>query len=156
MESDALSLGALVEPLPDRSRKPDRSWDGGAGLLALPWPTRANVNDALGRSRRPSFSPPSPRSPIRLRHFDGKAPAKLSTGTPWEKADFQHVSQTTKIYPGFFLLTTKPEKAGTVDMNELSLAIRTPRDSSWWWAVRTLGWRRSSVRLRRSIRSSIS
>jgi 7,8-dihydropterin-6-yl-methyl-4-(beta-D-ribofuranosyl)aminobenzene 5'-phosphate synthase len=65
--------------------------------------------------------------PTRLRYFEGKPPEKLATGTPWEKADFQRIAQTTELFPGFFLLTTKSEKAGTVDMNELSLAVRTPK-----------------------------
>jgi 7,8-dihydropterin-6-yl-methyl-4-(beta-D-ribofuranosyl)aminobenzene 5'-phosphate synthase len=73
------------------------------------------------------LQPAVPSLPTRLRYFEGKPPDKLATGTPWEKADFQRVAQTTEIFPGFFLLTTKSEKAGTVDMNELSLAIRTPK-----------------------------
>jgi 7,8-dihydropterin-6-yl-methyl-4-(beta-D-ribofuranosyl)aminobenzene 5'-phosphate synthase len=73
------------------------------------------------------LQPSVPTLPVRLRYFDGKPPETLSTGTPWEKGDFQRISQTTEILPGFFLLTTKSEKAGTVDMNEISLAIRTPR-----------------------------
>ena len=73
------------------------------------------------------LQPSVPSLPARFRYFEGKPPDKLFTGTPWEKADFQRVAQTTEIFPGFFLLTTKSEKAGTVDMNELSLAIRTPK-----------------------------
>jgi len=72
------------------------------------------------------LQPAVPSLPTRLRYFEGKPPEKLATGTPWEKADFQRVAQTTELFPGFFLLTTKSEKAGTVDMNELSLAVRTP------------------------------
>jgi 7,8-dihydropterin-6-yl-methyl-4-(beta-D-ribofuranosyl)aminobenzene 5'-phosphate synthase len=73
------------------------------------------------------LQPAVPSLPTRLRYFEGKPPDKLATGTPWEKADFQRVAQTTEFLPGFFLLTTKSEKAGTVEMNELSLAIRTPK-----------------------------
>lgn len=65
--------------------------------------------------------------PPNMRYFDGKPPAQLVTGTPWEQGDFQAVAKTTEIFPGFWLIPIKSEKPGTVDMNELSLAIRTPR-----------------------------
>lgn len=66
--------------------------------------------------------------PSNMRYFDGKPPAQIATGTPWEQGDFQSVAKTTEIFPGFWLIpNTKSEKPGTVDMNELSLAIRTPK-----------------------------
>jgi 7,8-dihydropterin-6-yl-methyl-4-(beta-D-ribofuranosyl)aminobenzene 5'-phosphate synthase len=61
-----------------------------------------------------------------MRYFDGKEPV-LRSGTPWPDANFQIVRGTTEILPGFFVLTTRSEKAGTREMNELSLAIRTPK-----------------------------
>jgi 7,8-dihydropterin-6-yl-methyl-4-(beta-D-ribofuranosyl)aminobenzene 5'-phosphate synthase len=64
--------------------------------------------------------------PPSMRYFDGQSP-DLTTGTPWEKGNFQIVRQTTEIFPGFFVLTTKSEKPGTMEMNEVSLAIRTPK-----------------------------
>jgi 7,8-dihydropterin-6-yl-methyl-4-(beta-D-ribofuranosyl)aminobenzene 5'-phosphate synthase len=64
--------------------------------------------------------------PPNQRYFGGESPS-LVTGSPWEKANFQIVRQTTEIFPGFFLLTTRSEKPGTMEMNELSLAIRTPK-----------------------------
>lgn len=33
----------------------------------------------------------------------------------------------TEILPGFFVVTTRSETAGTREMNELSLAIRSPK-----------------------------
>lgn len=65
--------------------------------------------------------------PANMRYFDGRPPAQIATGTPWEQGDFHNVAKTTEIFPGFYLLPVKSEKPGTVDMNELSLAIRTPR-----------------------------
>jgi 7,8-dihydropterin-6-yl-methyl-4-(beta-D-ribofuranosyl)aminobenzene 5'-phosphate synthase len=64
--------------------------------------------------------------PPNLHYFDGESPDMIS-GTPWEKGNFQAIRQTTEIFPGFFLLTTRSEKPGTVEMNEVSLAIRTPK-----------------------------
>jgi 7,8-dihydropterin-6-yl-methyl-4-(beta-D-ribofuranosyl)aminobenzene 5'-phosphate synthase len=64
--------------------------------------------------------------PPNLRYFDGQSP-DLNSGTPWEQGNFQIIRQTTEIFPGFFLLTTRSEKPGTIEMNEVSLAIRTPK-----------------------------
>lgn len=64
--------------------------------------------------------------PPNLRYFDEQS-ADLISGTPWEKGNFQIIRQTTEIFPGFFLLTTRSEKPGTIEMNEVSLAIRTPK-----------------------------
>ena len=79
------------------------------------------------------FKSPTPRGfvthndtlPEDMRYFRGKEPARLVSGTPWEKANFEVVAKTTEIFPGFFLITTQSQKPGTMEMNELSLAIRT-------------------------------
>ncbi len=65
--------------------------------------------------------------PPELQYYGGKQPERFLSGTPWEQANFEIVKQTTEIFPGFFLLTTRSEKPGTLEMNELSLALRTPR-----------------------------
>jgi 7,8-dihydropterin-6-yl-methyl-4-(beta-D-ribofuranosyl)aminobenzene 5'-phosphate synthase len=49
------------------------------------------------------------------------------SGTPWEQGNFEIVEKTTEIFPGFYVLTTRSDKPGTIEMNEVSLAIRTPR-----------------------------
>lgn len=67
-----------------------------------------------------------PSLPPQMRYFDGNDTV-LRSGTPWPKANFQIVRGTTEILPGIFVLTTRSEKAGTREMNELSLAIRSPR-----------------------------
>src|SRR5215510_6787275 len=73
------------------------------------------------------FVAPYPGLPAELRYYDGKPPAQLISGTPWEKANFQMVTKTLEIFPGLFVLTTRSQKPGTMEMNEVSLAIRTPR-----------------------------
>ena len=67
-----------------------------------------------------------PSLPRQMQYFEGKDNA-LRSGTPWPQANFQMVRGTTEILPGFFVLTTRSEKAGTREMNELSLAIRSPK-----------------------------
>ena len=68
-----------------------------------------------------------PAVPANMRYFDGKAPPPVRSGTPWPSAHFQIVTETREIFPGFFVLTSRSDKPGTLEMNELSLAIRTPR-----------------------------
>jgi 7,8-dihydropterin-6-yl-methyl-4-(beta-D-ribofuranosyl)aminobenzene 5'-phosphate synthase len=88
----------------------------------------APVEGAFFRSQLPpGFLQRAPELPAELRYFDGQNPAELRTGTPWEKGNFVIVRETTEIFPGFFVLTTRSEKPGTMEMNEVSLAIRTPK-----------------------------
>ena len=74
-----------------------------------------------------AFLAPYPGLPAELRYFDGKPPERLVSGTPWEKGQFEIVTKTIEIFPGLFVLTTRSQKPGTLEMNELSLAIRTPK-----------------------------
>jgi 7,8-dihydropterin-6-yl-methyl-4-(beta-D-ribofuranosyl)aminobenzene 5'-phosphate synthase len=69
--------------------------------------------------REPGLSPT-------MSYFRGQQPESFVAGSPWQDANFEIISDLTEIFPGFFVLTTKSDKPGTVDMNELSLAIRTP------------------------------
>jgi 7,8-dihydropterin-6-yl-methyl-4-(beta-D-ribofuranosyl)aminobenzene 5'-phosphate synthase len=62
-----------------------------------------------------------------LRYFEGQQPVRFQSGTPWEKGNFEIVTKTTEIFPGFYVITTRSEKPGTVEMNEASLAFRTPK-----------------------------
>ena len=75
----------------------------------------------------PAFLKPHPSLPLELHYYEGKPPKQVQSGTPWEKAQFEIITKTTEIFPGFYLLTTRSEKPGTLEMNELSLAIRTPK-----------------------------
>jgi 7,8-dihydropterin-6-yl-methyl-4-(beta-D-ribofuranosyl)aminobenzene 5'-phosphate synthase len=81
------------------------------------------------------FNAPLPRDflnhqpglPATLQYFEGEEPARWTTGSPWEAANFRIVTGTTEIFPGFHVLSLASQKPGTLEMNELSLAIRTPR-----------------------------
>lgn len=68
-----------------------------------------------------------PGLPPHLRYYEGKAPERWGTGTPWEQGNFEIVVRTTEILPGFHVLTTQSHKPGTLEMNEVSLAVRTPK-----------------------------
>jgi len=76
----------------------------------------------------PGFLARQPGLPPELQYYDGKPPERMTSGTPWgDKGNFKAVTQTSEILPGFFVLTTRSEKPGTLEMNEVSLAIRTPK-----------------------------
>lgn len=74
----------------------------------------------------PGFLRPEPALPAEMRYFDGRPPQRLTSGSPWA-GNFDIVTQTTEIFPGLFVLTTRSEKPGSMEMNEVSLAVRTPR-----------------------------
>ncbi len=83
---------------------------------------------AFFKGRIPAgFLKPHPGLPPDLRYFEGKPPEGLVSGSPWEKGKFEIITKTTEIFPGFYVLTTRSQKPGTLDMNEVSLAIRTPK-----------------------------
>jgi 7,8-dihydropterin-6-yl-methyl-4-(beta-D-ribofuranosyl)aminobenzene 5'-phosphate synthase len=68
-----------------------------------------------------------PGLPVTLQYFEGKQPERWTTGTPWQTANFKIVPEATEIFPGVHLLSVQSQKPGTVEMNELSLAISTPK-----------------------------
>ncbi len=83
---------------------------------------------AFFKSRGPKeFIAPFPDLPPHLRYYGGRAPEKWGSGTPWVEGQFEIVTGTTEIFPGFYAITTKSQKPGTMEMNEVSLAIRTPQ-----------------------------
>ena len=75
----------------------------------------------------PGFLKPQPSLPAEMRYFDGRQPERFRSGSPWESGNFQIVTKTVEIFPGFYVLTTRSEKPGTMEMNEVSLAVRTPK-----------------------------
>jgi 7,8-dihydropterin-6-yl-methyl-4-(beta-D-ribofuranosyl)aminobenzene 5'-phosphate synthase len=67
--------------------------------------------------------------PEDMRYFGGTPPVDSPTGTgwptPWPGANIVQIRQPTEVLPGFFLFSTLSETAGTREMNEISMAIRT-------------------------------
>jgi 7,8-dihydropterin-6-yl-methyl-4-(beta-D-ribofuranosyl)aminobenzene 5'-phosphate synthase len=75
----------------------------------------------------PAFLKPDSDLPANMHYYDGKPPERVVSGTPWPKGDFEIVTKATEVFPGFYLLTTQSQKQGTMEMNEVSLALRTPK-----------------------------
>ncbi|PYO41767.1 MAG: MBL fold metallo-hydrolase [Gemmatimonadetes bacterium] len=62
----------------------------------------------------------------RMRYFDGRPPTELTFGTPWPTAHFVWVDSVTEVAPGVSIIPTVSQKPGTLELRELSLALRTP------------------------------
>jgi len=87
----------------------------------------APVEGAYFNSATPvAFLQRTPGLPPNMSYYRGAQPDVFRSGSPWPEANFEIVRETAEIFPGFFVLTTVSQKPGTRDMNEVSLAIRTP------------------------------
>lgn len=62
-----------------------------------------------------------------MRYFDGNPPDALSASTPWPQANFIRVDSTMEIAPGIFLVPTISQVTGTLELREISMAIRGPQ-----------------------------
>lgn len=62
-----------------------------------------------------------------MRYFDGNPPHALSASAPWPRANFVRVDSTTEIAPGIFLIPTTSQVPGTLELREISMAIRGPQ-----------------------------
>jgi 7,8-dihydropterin-6-yl-methyl-4-(beta-D-ribofuranosyl)aminobenzene 5'-phosphate synthase len=66
-------------------------------------------------------------APEDMHYFEGKYPERFASGTPWPGAKFTQIREATEVLPGFWLFSTQSETPGTREMNEVSMAIRTPQ-----------------------------
>jgi 7,8-dihydropterin-6-yl-methyl-4-(beta-D-ribofuranosyl)aminobenzene 5'-phosphate synthase len=67
--------------------------------------------------------------PEELRYFGGKPPTEIRPEAPWQ-ANFVQITQPSEILPGCFLFSTRSTKPGTMEMNEISLLMKTPKGST--------------------------
>jgi len=65
--------------------------------------------------------------PANMRYFNGNPPETLAAGSPWSNAHFEPISVTTEVAPGIYLVPTISQTPGTLEMRELSMAIRSPK-----------------------------
>ena len=73
-----------------------------------------------------TFLKPNDLLPPQMRYFDGKVPERLRFGSPWPQGNFEWVTKTTEIAPGFHLILLKGSWGVDLDVMEISLAIDTP------------------------------
>lgn len=64
--------------------------------------------------------------PAHERYFDGVREGRWKTGSAWPGANFALINTTTRVAPGLILISLVSERAGTVELRELSMAVETP------------------------------
>jgi 7,8-dihydropterin-6-yl-methyl-4-(beta-D-ribofuranosyl)aminobenzene 5'-phosphate synthase len=84
----------------------------------------------FGGAVPPTLIKPVTSLPDRMRYYDGKYPDKIPTGYPWNGGNFVLVDKLTEISPGIFLVFTISKTPGTLELRELSLALRGPNGLS--------------------------
>jgi len=62
-----------------------------------------------------------------MRYYDGQPPAKMTFGAPWPGANFVWVDNLTEVAPAIYLISTVSQTHGTLELRELSLAIKSPK-----------------------------
>lgn len=66
-------------------------------------------------------------APDDMHYFDGKYPEPMTTGSIWHGAKFTHIRTPIEVLPGFWLFSMVSDATGTKELNEVSMAIRTPQ-----------------------------
>ncbi|MGD0403863.1 MAG: MBL fold metallo-hydrolase [Candidatus Acidiferrales bacterium] len=64
--------------------------------------------------------------PASMRYFGGAEPDHFTSGKLYDTGNFVLVNQTTEVSPGIFLVRTVSQKQGTLELPELTLAIKRP------------------------------
>jgi len=67
-----------------------------------------------------------PSLPAEQRYYGGAPPEIIHMGEAWPGANFQLIDKNIEIVPGMYLIALVSDKPGTLELRELSLAIRTP------------------------------
>src|SRR5262249_203785 len=65
--------------------------------------------------------------PENMRYYDGHPPEKMTFGTPWPGGNFVWIDSLTEVAPGIYLVSTVSQTPGTLELRELSLAIKSPK-----------------------------
>lgn len=68
-----------------------------------------------------------PSLPADMRYFGGNPPETFEGGSPWPGGNFIPVSERTEVLPGVFILAGVSTFPGTLELKELSLAIKSPQ-----------------------------
>jgi len=87
----------------------------------------AGFNSPLGPAFDKMTKRDVPSLPVELRYFWGNPAADNRSEAPWAEARFVQITQQTEVLPGFFLISNRSSNPGTIEMNEISLAFKTPK-----------------------------
>jgi 7,8-dihydropterin-6-yl-methyl-4-(beta-D-ribofuranosyl)aminobenzene 5'-phosphate synthase len=73
-----------------------------------------------------SFFRKDPSLPSEQRYYGGAPPDVMRFGSAWPGANFQLVDKTVEIASDIYLISLVSDKPGTLELHELSLAIKAP------------------------------
>jgi len=73
-----------------------------------------------------TFLRPDESLPSKMRYFGGIEPEQLTLGKLYDTGNFVLVNQLAEVSPGIFLVRTVSQKKGTLELPELTLAIKRP------------------------------
>jgi 7,8-dihydropterin-6-yl-methyl-4-(beta-D-ribofuranosyl)aminobenzene 5'-phosphate synthase len=73
-----------------------------------------------------SFFRKDPSLPSEQRYYGGAPPDVMRFGSAWPGANFQLVDRTVEIASDIYLISLVSDKPGTLELHELSLAIKAP------------------------------
>lgn len=74
----------------------------------------------------PPFLRPEASLPEKMRYFGGAPPEHLNSGKLYDTGNFVLVKTLTEVIPGVFVVPTMSQKKGTLELPELTLAIKRP------------------------------
>jgi 7,8-dihydropterin-6-yl-methyl-4-(beta-D-ribofuranosyl)aminobenzene 5'-phosphate synthase len=66
-------------------------------------------------------------APDDMHYYNGNHPPRIASGSPWPGAKFTQIREPTEVLPGFWAISTVSDVAGTREMNEISMAFKTPQ-----------------------------
>ena len=81
----------------------------------------------FARGVKNDFYRKDPDLPAEMRYYGGHPPDILEAGTPWPNGTFIPVPTKTEIVPGVFIIPGVSPNPGTLELKELSLAIKGPK-----------------------------
>jgi 7,8-dihydropterin-6-yl-methyl-4-(beta-D-ribofuranosyl)aminobenzene 5'-phosphate synthase len=87
----------------------------------------ADGGNGFGGATLPkTFLRPDESLPTKMRYYGGTEPENFTWGKLYDSANIVLVSQLTEVTPGIFLVRTVSQKPGTLELPELTLAIKRP------------------------------
>jgi 7,8-dihydropterin-6-yl-methyl-4-(beta-D-ribofuranosyl)aminobenzene 5'-phosphate synthase len=84
------------------------------------------ANGFGGAELPPAFFRPEPSLPARMRYFDGAYPERARAGRLYDTGHFILVDKLTEVAPGIFLVYTISRIPRTLELPEITLAIKGP------------------------------
>jgi 7,8-dihydropterin-6-yl-methyl-4-(beta-D-ribofuranosyl)aminobenzene 5'-phosphate synthase len=84
------------------------------------------ANGFGGSELPPAFFRPEPSLPAKMRYFDGAYPEHARAGKLYDTGYFVLVDKLTEVAPGIFLLYTVSNIPHTLELPEITLAIKGP------------------------------